>query len=448
MFKTIITALIFSFFTLPAFSKGVFQVAPYLIMAQKKEAFLRFQPVDNLRLDISIRKESSRGVESNDYSQVFLNNKLHEIPLGRMGCETSLRYTITQREKNVSEVLDHSVYPMNCSGQGPFYFGFMSDTQIKNNAGQLRAVKLAESIEKWQQKIPFSLVVNAGDLVQFGSIEKEWVHFFDVGQNYLKRSYIIAAVGNHEYYEAKRRALPRRPFFDLGRSLGQLLRRSCQAIGRHLSLPFGENCPKASRQFHGSSLLRPTYVYKDRAPALFMKYMRSEKSSDLGNLAIHFGSTQLLILNSNFKQLSNKKIQSQWSWLKSKLDQSEALGQVSIIVMHHSPFSSSLEHQRAIPKRLRKEFVPLIEKYSSVKFVLSGHLHMYERSLKNNIHYIISGPSGGIHNYISYPNKYKKFIKPLTTTFSIFKITSEQISVKTYGPQQRIIDQVELKLRD
>jgi 3',5'-cyclic AMP phosphodiesterase CpdA len=114
--------------------------------------------------------------------------------------------------------------------------------------------------------------------------------------------------------------------------------------------------------------------------------------------------------------------------------------------MHHSPFSSNLEHIREIPTRLRKDLVPMLEKYK-VKLMLSGHLHMYERSEKDGITYMIAGPSGGINNVISYKNPFSVFIRQFTTTFSVLKVLSDRIEVLTYeGARGTVIDAFAVKL--
>jgi hypothetical protein len=114
--------------------------------------------------------------------------------------------------------------------------------------------------------------------------------------------------------------------------------------------------------------------------------------------------------------------------------------------MHHAPFSSSVDYVREIPTRLRNELVPTLEKYSCVKMMISGHLHMYERSQKGRIPYLVAGPAGGIINYITYKNPYSVFIKPFSTTFSVFKVTSKKIEVTTFTGLKEMIDSFSVDL--
>ena len=146
------------------------------------------------------------------------------------------------------------------------------------------------------------------------------------------------------------------------------------------------------------------------------------------------------MLNSSFDYMNDTTYQEQWNWFINQLNENQKINKPVIVAMHHSPFSSTLDYVREIPTKLRAELVPTLEQYSCVKLMMSGHLHMYERSVKNNLNYLSAGPSGGIVNYITYTNPYKVFIQPFVTTFSIFKVTDSQIEITTFTGQKEMID--------
>lgn len=90
--------------------------------------------------------------------------------------------------------------------------------------------------------------------------------------------------------------------------------------------------------------------------------------------------------------------------------------------------------------------IPLVEKYG-VKIVFSGHTHIYERSFKNNIHYIIGGPSGGKFIRSTYnKNIFKKFMLPNTPTFTLVSVMKSHVSLKTYDEKGKLIDTLRVDL--
>jgi 3',5'-cyclic AMP phosphodiesterase CpdA len=173
--------------------------------------------------------------------------------------------------------------------------------------------------------------------------------------------------------------------------------------------------------------------------------MRDINDPSLGQLSINYRDAQILILNTNFKQLDDFFIRQQWQWLESKLAEAQQNNKISFIVSHHSAFSSSLEHYRSIPRRLRKEFIPILDKFSHQMVVLSGHLHMYERSFRNGVHYIIAGPSGGMFNPPTNINPHMKVLKPFVSTFTTLTFGKGQVIIKTINQKREVIDQLVIK---
>ena len=384
MFKALLFSLFLAATSVQA--KSVFTIPPYITVEDQGKLTLNFQPVEDIELDIKI-SSNNNAIKTNKVSQTWSSLKLNKIDLGALKCGEGLHYVITSK---LQTEVDNGLYSIPCEVEKPLYFGFMSDTQIKNDDGQKRAITLSAEIADLKKIYPLSLIVNAGDIVQHGGLETEWQNYFSTANVYLSGSYLMAAVGNHEYYDA------------------------------------------------------PT---QEKAPPLFLKYMRNNQSSELGYMQLDLGKINLLMLNSNFDFMSESKIKEQWDWLEDKLTTAEKTHKPSIVVMHHAPFSSSLEYVREIPTRLRNELVPMLEKHKDVKMMISGHLHMYEKSVKDGLTYLIAGPSGGINNVVTYKNPYSLFVKSFVTTFSVFKITSDKIEVMTYTGTNDIIDQFSVPLK-
>ena len=81
----------------------------------------------------------------------------------------------------------------------------------------------------------------------------------------------------------------------------------------------------------------------------------------------------------------------QYLWLEDDLQYINENIKFVIAIFHHPPFSTG--HHNEDEKSLRQTIIPLFEQYS-VDIVFNGHDHDYERSLYNNIYYIVTGGGG------------------------------------------------------
>ena len=92
--------------------------------------------------------------------------------------------------------------------------------------------------------------------------------------------------------------------------------------------------------------------------------------------------------------------------------------------------------------------LPLVEKYG-VKIVFSGHTHIYERSLKNDVHYVIGGLVGGRFIRSTYKrNTDKQFLLSNTGTFTLVSVTKKYIRLKTYDEVGNIVDTLNINLQE
>jgi acid phosphatase type 7 len=81
----------------------------------------------------------------------------------------------------------------------------------------------------------------------------------------------------------------------------------------------------------------------------------------------------------------------QYAWLVKDLESGAAREAAWRFVFFHSPPYSSGGHGGAVS--VQRDLVPLFEAYG-VDMVLSGHDHLYERSVKDGIQYVVSGGGG------------------------------------------------------
>lgn len=108
-------------------------------------------------------------------------------------------------------------------------------------------------------------------------------------------------------------------------------------------------------------------------------------------------SIAVILLNSNFIQLSEKDIQRQQTFYESTIKQlNDDPAVLSIIVCcHHSPFSNS----KAVGSSLavQEHFVPLFIKTPKCRVFISGHAHAFEHFKKQGKDFLVIGGGGGIH---------------------------------------------------
>ncbi len=178
-----------------------------------------------------------------------------------------------------------------------------------------------------------AFVVNAGDLTCHGSYPEEWRRFHDDQSPIFSRGIpYYPALGNHDYYGDREVAL--RNFFTHFPGLGR----------------------------------RRWYT-------------------------VRFPPVLVVILDSNFDQLSAAEAASQDRWLESTLGLAEGDSSVRHVILcfHHPPFTNARLY--AGSEEVRKRFLPRIT--PKVKVVFSGHVHSYERFVVDGIQFVVSGGGGG-----------------------------------------------------
>ncbi len=83
----------------------------------------------------------------------------------------------------------------------------------------------------------------------------------------------------------------------------------------------------------------------------------------------------------------------QYNWLMNELraDSSDATVRHIFVSLHNPPYTTNTGH--ASDLTVRQYICPLLERFH-VQIVFLGHVHAYERSLVNGVHYIITGGGG------------------------------------------------------
>lgn len=178
---------------------------------------------------------------------------------------------------------------------------------------------------------PAFLVV-LGDLVYDGSIESDWEEFDKLIKPVTSKNIPLYTVpGNHDYWGSNSSAL------------------------KNYSLRFGNN-----------------HWYR-----------------------IKFDSLALIILDSNIDDLAEQDWKTQLDWFKNILNESDNDSSIigTFVFLHHPPYTNSAV--TSDERHVLEAFVPLFNNSTKSLAMITGHAHTYERFIKQNKTFIVSGGGGG-----------------------------------------------------
>lgn len=131
----------------------------------------------------------------------------------------------------------------------------------------------------------------------------------------------------------------------------------------------------------------------------------------------------------------------QYQWLKNDLERVSNNGFFVIVVFHHPPYSSGPHGPDE--KNLRDSIVPLFEKYG-VHMVFNGHDHIYERSNKNKIFYVVTGGGGApLYKKENYNPFSQVFIRE--NHFCRLQKSENQLIVDVFNQYLEVIDHFAVK---
>jgi len=362
-----------------------FKVLPYLIKKSPHQVHLRFQPkVSNL---IFFKNDNSNSMEITTNEE-----ELTTLASSHQKCDQSIKLSLNDNKDNPLYKRTLSPYP--CNPEKPFSFAFISDTQ-KNPE---KHNKMAKILLNQIKDRPINFIINGGDIVQDGSSEERWTSFLNASTPYSQIFPIVPILGNHDYWG-------------------------------HKSV---EDIDDTEATF---------------TPKLFNKYLGLENDNKFGYYALDYPQFKLIVLNSNFPKLPEKVIKEQMEWTKNELQKSKEKSQTVIISFHHAPFTSNIFYYGPVAIAFRSKWVPLFEESGVVKLVLNGHSHLYERSLKDGIMYVVAGPFGGSKNWLpKMKNHYRLAMHPEKDTFSLFNVTSKTIEMESYDQNNKLIDSFSIDL--
>jgi predicted phosphodiesterase len=367
--------------------------APSIAIPHSRDSFsispyLLKKTHDQVHLKFQISDQTTEElsfINSLDGQEIKTNrNQLTTLSLEKQTCSKAQTMSLLNDKK--IPVFTLNIPPFPCDPEKDVHFIFISDTQKHPQ----RHHKMAELLSKRIKKRPMSFIINGGDIVQDGSVESKWKNFLKASTPYSQKIPIVPVLGNHDYWG------------------------------------------------HDDNL--------SNAPLFFKKYLMTKNDNKDGYYALNYPQFKLIVLNSNFTRLGLNTINLQKEWLRKELEKSKNIDQNVIITFHHSPITSNLFYYGPVSIAMRNSWIPLFEKSGVVKLILNGHSHLYERSLKNGIMYVVAGPFGGQINFLpKMSNFYRLAMFPNTETFSLFKVSKRYITMETYDKNDKMIDQFEIE---
>jgi len=112
--------------------------------------------------------------------------------------------------------------------------------------------------------------------------------------------------------------------------------------------------------------------------------------------SINNGATEIILLNSNFSEMTTREIAQQQEWYINKLIQLEQDSTISAVIVgcHHSPFTNS---KIVDPdEKVEELFVPPFVEFQKCKLFLSGHCHAFEHFKYKGKDFLVLGGGGGL----------------------------------------------------
>ncbi|MFN0157632.1 MAG: metallophosphoesterase family protein [Bacteroidota bacterium] len=108
------------------------------------------------------------------------------------------------------------------------------------------------------------------------------------------------------------------------------------------------------------------------------------------------GSVAVLILNSNFSQLTPDERHAQGEWYERTLRELDADSSVAIVLVgcHHPPYTNSKVVEPDV--EVQGKFVPAFIRSEKAQLFLSGHAHAFEHFRISGKDFLVIGGAGGL----------------------------------------------------
>jgi hypothetical protein len=140
---------------------------------------------------------------------------------------------------------------------------------------------------------------------------------------------------------------------------------------------------------------------------------------------VRYEELAVVMLNSNFSNLSLAEQDQQVSWFQFTLHQLDADSSVQAVIAccHHSPFTNSRIVKPSVA--VQKQFVPVFQASKKGQLFLSGHAHAFEHFLVGGKDFMVIGGGGGLKQPL------RKGIGSLTDYLTLYYL-GEQLKITSW----------------
>ncbi len=154
--------------------------------------------------------------------------------------------------------------------------------------------------------------------------------------------------------------------------------------------------------------------------------------------SVDIGRCHFVVID-NFSDYS--KGSAQYQWIENDLKNCPS-NYFRVVIMHLPVYSSGPHNTQN--KKLRKNLVPLFEKYS-VSFVFSAHNHCYEKAVANGIYYITTA-GGGAPYYMKTKDLPESQFFVNTYHFCTLVNTGNTLRMEAIDTNFHLLDKAEISL--
>ncbi len=152
--------------------------------------------------------------------------------------------------------------------------------------------------------------------------------------------------------------------------------------------------------------------------------------------SVRYGNSSFHILDC-YSPYSTGSPQYDWFLNELKADSADATVRHIFVTFHNPPYTTNTGHSSDLT--VRQYICPLLERFH-VQIAFMGHIHAYERSLVNGVHYVITG-GGGAPLYSGWGAAQPWTVyRETCLEFTQVDVRGETVDVRTIKPGGAVID--------